>query len=82
MENVDKKIVKTMEDAIGHVVRCTDGEARLLDRVDKDFGYYGLPIDWKNGIFASCGKTYLGICKEKFIGGEIIDHKFNSFQYI
>ncbi len=68
----DLKKCQTLEDAVGRVVICTDGEDRTLKSFDEKLGYYSVPID--ENTWMSLGGTNLTACRRLFVGGYFSDN--------
>jgi hypothetical protein len=70
-KEVSPAAVRDLDEALGKVVRCTDGELRMLTRYDEKLGYYSVPI--KGRTWMSLSGTYIAACRKLFIGGEIVE---------
>lgn len=62
-------MIKTLEEALNQIVKCTDGETRILTHYDNELGFYSVPIPGNNWMPLS--GTRIKICEKLFIGGTI-----------
>ena len=61
--------IKTLDEAVGKEVMCTDGFVRRLNRVDTQLGFYQIQkesLSFLPEIFVD-----LSLCSQMFIGGSI-----------
>lgn len=71
-------MIKTLDEALHKIVKCTDGETRILTYYNDELGFYSVPIP--GNMWMPLSGTYIKICQKLFIGGTIEEETHDSLQ--